>query len=317
MRNPRRGGRGRPFPRHESVNGDRGSRAREHLARARERDRRRLQNQSRQRRRGRGIALGRDPRRGLLRIASAGGALVLGLGLAALLGEPLLGWLGPDLASVDTIAIQGNAHLSVAQIAQATGVARGSELSRVDPAEVEQRLMAVPWIREARVLRLPPSTLLVRIREREAHAVLIDAGRGRGERLVDADGTPFAGGPVTGPLPRIVGGDALENGVAHPVLVTALDLLDDLETVGAGVLADPDGALALHLPFGDAPEGWVVKGAAEVVLGVDELDARFARLARLLDSSELETGNGGKAQRIDLRFADQAVLTPVKPETRS
>lgn len=316
MKFPTSDGRGRRSPRHPMSNRDRGSRAREHLARARERDRRRLQNRYRVRARARSLAGGRDPRRGLLRTGSAALALAFGVGLAALLGQPILNWLGPELGSVDTIAIQGNSQLSFVEVATATGVARGSELARVEPADVEARLMAVPWIRDARVLRLPPSTLLVRISEREPRAMLVATGRGRADRLVDADGTPFEGGAVSGRIPRIVGGDALANGVPHAVLVTALDLLDDLETVGAGALADPNGEIALHLPYGDAPEGWVVKGTAEVVLGVDDLDVRFARLARLLESNELGSGAATKAQRIDLRFADQAVLSPVKPDTR-
>ncbi len=316
MKIPSSGGRGRKPLRHELTNRDRGARAREHLARARERDRRRLKNRNRGRARARSLAGGRDPRRRLLKAASAGLALAVGLSLAALLGDPILRHLGPELGSVDTIAIQGNSQLSFVEVATATGIARGSELSRVEPALVEARLMAMPWIRDARVLRLPPSTLLVRISEREPHAVLVASEPGRAERLVDVDGTPFEGGRVSMPIPHIVGGDALENGVPHPVLVTALELLDDLETVGAGALADPNGAIALHLPYGDAPEGWVVKGAAEVVLGVDDLDLRFARLARLLESNELGSGAGTKAQRIDLRFAGQAVLTPAKPDTR-
>jgi cell division septal protein FtsQ len=316
MKSPKIGGRGRGFPHHETANRGRSSRAQEHLARARERDRRRLETRGRDRARSRIFGGNRAPRRGLLRAGSASLALALGLALAALLGEPVLGWLGPELGSVDTIAIQGNSRLTFVEVASATGVARGSELARVDAAVVEERLRAVPWIRDARVMRLPPSTLLVRISEREPRAILLGTGRGREVRLVDADGTPFAAGSASDPLPRIVGGDALENGVSHPVLATALDLLDDLETVGAGALADRNGEIALHLPYGDAPEGWVVKGAAEVVLGVDELDVRFARLARLLDANEIGPGNAKKMTRIDLRFADQAVLSPAKPDTR-
>ena len=261
MRNPHGGGRGRKFPRHETINGDRGSRAREHLARARERDRRRLQNQNRQRRRGRGAMVGRDPHRDLFRLGSAALALILGLGLAALLGERMLGWLGPELASVDTIAIQGNAHLSVVEIAQATGRRAAAASCRASIRPVERACWPIPWIREARVLRLPPSTLLVRVRDAKRRG---RAGR-RWTRTSESGSSmrtapPFAGRRHRRRLAaRIVGGDRRSRTASpHPRARSRHWTCSRISRpCGAGVLADPSGALALHLPYGDAPRaGW-------------------------------------------------------------
>ncbi|HEM45859.1 MAG TPA: FtsQ-type POTRA domain-containing protein, partial [Alphaproteobacteria bacterium] len=302
------GRRSRPgAARHEAANRERGARARAHLARARERERRRLAQRERERERSRHLRGGPDPRARIRRavlFAASGG---LGLALAGLLGEPLWGAIGPRFAAVETIAVQGHVVLPSAEIAAATGVSPGTALAGVDPSDVQARLSALPWVREARVLRLPPSTLLVRVREREPRAVLSAGDGSRPVRLVDAEGTAFESERIPEGLPLLVGGEALPSGAPHERLATALALLADLDTTGAGALADDHGRLALHLPRGDAPEGWVLRGAAEVVLGRDAGAERFDRLAELLRSGVLATQGGSGPLRIDLRFADQAV----------
>jgi cell division protein FtsQ len=302
--------RGRPgASRHEVANRERGTRARAHLARARERERRRLAQRERERERARHLRGAPDPRARIRRAALFAASGGLGLALAGLLGEPLWRSIGPRFAAVETIAIQGHVVLPSTEIAAATGVSPGAALSGVDPTRVQARLADLPWVREARVLRLPPSTLLVRVREREPRAVLSAGDASRPVRLVDAEGTAFESERIPEGLPILVGGEALPSGTPHQRLATALALLADLETAGAEALADDRGRLALHLPQGDAPEGWVLRGAAEVVLGRDAVAERFDRLAELLRSGVLATREGAGSLRIDLRFADQAVLS--------
>ena len=296
--------------RYEAARRDRGARARAHLARARERERRRRVRQERERDRARRLGGSPDPWPRVRRAGLVTLSVVAGMGLAALLGEPVLSWLGPKLAAVDTIAVQGQVRLSSVQIADATEVGRGTALANVDTATVEARLREEPWIEAADVLRLPPSTLLVRIREREPRALLIGPeGPGPG-RLVDAAGTPFAAQPIPSDLPVLVGGEALGSEESHPVLVQALEVIDGLSAAGADALATKDGRLTLHLPEGDAPEGWIVRGASEIWLGRSALSERLARLAELIESNRLEPRGG---LRIDLRFADQAVLRELEP----
>lgn len=302
--------------RHEVANRERGVRARAHLARVRERERRQLERRERERDRARRLQGAPDPRPRIRRAALFALSGAIGVALASLLGEPALRWLGPDFAAVETIAVQGQVRLSPEAVASATGVAPGTPLASVDPVDVQTRLRGVPWIRDAHVLRLPPSTLLVAVRERAPRAVLLPRTAGQPVRLVDAEGTPFASGPVADVLPRLVGGDELPSGTPDPLLATALELLEGLERAGAGSLADDQGQLALHLPVGDSPEGWVLRGAAEVVLGRDALEDRFGRLSELLRSSALATGGTEGPLRIDLRFADQAVLSQVGAHER-
>ncbi len=295
-------------PRHEAANRERGTRARAHLARARERERRRLAHRDRERERSRRLGGAPDPRPRIRRVAFVVVSLALGIGLAALQDGRGVGWLGPELGAVDTIAVQGQDRLTSGEIAAATGVARGSALASVDPAAVEARLSALPWIAEADVLRLPPATLLVRVREREPRALLVAQAADGNGRLVDETGAPFDSAPIADELPLLVGGGALASGERYEVLAEALELLAALDAAGIQSLADDQGRVALHLPESDSPEGWVVDGAARVVLGHDGLEGRLGRLAELLRSDVLAAREDNARLRIDLRFAQQAVL---------
>lgn len=303
-------GRGRSGSRlrHETSNDRRGARARAHLARQRQRELARRRGTERARLRAR-TGGGKAPG-GRLR-----GALAFALSLAAgvLLAAPLqslaASWLGDGLGRLESIAIQGGDHLSHDEIAEATGVAPGSALGGVDPADVERRLSDHPWIREARVMRLPPATLLVHIEERRARALLV--GR-EGTRFVDASGNPFAPAvdELAEGLPRLVGGDALEDGRAHETLREALELLERLPGLAEAGLA-PDGRIDLHLPGGNAPEGWRLHAPStgtRVVLGRGDLAGRFERLWQLLEDEETLRALQEGDDEIDLRFADQAVL---------
>ena len=98
-------------------------------------------------------------------------SLAAGIALAAPLEERLAGWAQDDLGPLEQMAIQGNSRLSFAEVASTTGIRRGTPLASIDPEAVRQRLAAEPWVREANVLRLPPSTLLVRVEERVPQAL--------------------------------------------------------------------------------------------------------------------------------------------------
>jgi cell division septal protein FtsQ len=305
-----RRGRGRGNSRYEVANRRRGERAREHLTRQRQRDLRRRKITERERERARS---GRsEPTLGP-RLKHAGLfilSLAAGLLLASPIQQTLTSWTGGGLSRLESIAIQGNDHLSFEHVALATGVAPGSVLSDVVPAEVEARLRADPWIREAQVVRLPPSTLLVRVLERRARAVLV------GEedlRLVDDSGNPFATASAeqAAGLPRIVGGRDLPSHTVHALLITGLDLVERMHAIGVLVLS-PEGRLDLHLPSGSEPEGWRVHAPDRdtwVVLGHEDPIERFERLVELLENEEVARSIEGGRRRIDLRFTGQAVLS--------
>ncbi|MCH2187330.1 FtsQ-type POTRA domain-containing protein, partial [Myxococcota bacterium] len=140
------------LPRHVTANRERGSRARSHLAKARGRERRQLARRSRERnrRRTRGAVL--EPTSSRRRGTWLFAALIFGLIAAWLNHDRIWTQWGPQLGPIESIAVQGQAHLSSAEIAEATGVVRGSPLAKVHSGAVEARLAALPWLERADVL---------------------------------------------------------------------------------------------------------------------------------------------------------------------
>ncbi|MDG2334186.1 MAG: FtsQ-type POTRA domain-containing protein [Myxococcota bacterium] len=236
----------------------------------------------------------------------------------ALLWPPLeerLGlWLNDDLAVLESMAIQGNRRLSFAEIAETTGIERGTPLATIDAPAIAARLTRKAWIREADVLRLPPSTLLIRVQEREPMAILVPLeASSRPARMVDASGHVFPATPSDPGLPRLIGGEGLASHHDHRVLVEALALFERLREPRFADLWVGEDPLAVHLPAQNDSEGWMLRGSVDVLLGRRDLTARIDRLAQLIRSDQILDALGGERVLIDLRFANQAVLRRGSP----
>ena len=75
-----------------------------------------------------------------------------------------------------TIQIEGNAHLSKAQVARVGELTSNVNVLWTLPGTIERRLERHPWIKEAYVSRTLPSAVIVVIRERHPVAVLPGSG---------------------------------------------------------------------------------------------------------------------------------------------
>lgn len=226
---------------------------------------------------------------------------VLRIGALVLTGSAGLGLLLSASwgmrATVRSVSVHGAHHLAAAEVALASGIARGAALATLDARAVSAALSRHPWIADARALVLPTGGVVVSIHEREPAAVLDGVA-------VDAEGVPFAPAPEAGleGLTQLTASAPFEPGRRHPELAEAIALARRLPArglpapleVGISAADDPEG-LWLRLP-GLAPR---------VVLGRDELDARLGELAELLESDLPELA---EAATLDLRFRDQAVL---------
>lgn len=214
---------------------------------------------------------------GIVAIASA----VLGLLLSA-------SWGGG--ATLAAISVRGAQHLSPEEVARASGVQPGASLAEVDADAAAARLAEHAWIREARALVLPTGRLVLDVTEYLPVAILDG-------HAVNAEGVAFAPvpeGELSG-LPRLSAppGVDLSGAVALARRLPELGLPAP-EEVGVSAEHDPAG-YSLRLP-GLAPL---------VLLGRDDLEAKLANLAELLEADRAELAT---ASRIDLRFRDQAVL---------
>jgi hypothetical protein len=216
-------------------------------------------------------------------------------------GRVVRGWVLARF-ELEAVAARGLSWLSPSDVARAAGLAPGQRLAEVDPASVEARLRAHPWIRDAQVQALPPGRLLVDVVERRPAAL---AAQGGSLWVVDEAGEAFAEGPA---------GLAEELPLLHVPAGAAPETCAALRREGLRVAA----RLAAHgLP--PAAEIWLGPGErgdgvalrlrgsqARVVLGTAPLEPRLAALARLLVQAPEEAR---AAARIDLRFADRAVLS--------
>jgi cell division protein FtsQ len=87
------------------------------------------------------------------------------------------------------VSVDGRNHVSEAQIAAALGVEPGVSIFAFDTAAARERLLKNGWVREARVMRLLPSTLVVELEERSPYAIWRDGGE---SAVIDAAGRVLA-----------------------------------------------------------------------------------------------------------------------------
>ena len=177
------------------------------------------------------LAVARARRRRLM--VRAGGALAGATMVWIVLWSPLL--------KVKNVVVDGGRHTSAGAVATAAGLTDGDNLLFVSPSRVADRTEELPWVESARVDRLLPNTIRVRVVERSPAMVVTTES---GAWLVDDTGHVLAPAEETGDLPAISGTDAgsMEPGdeIARPSLQAAVRALGSMpreleELVEAGV----------------------------------------------------------------------------------
>ncbi len=207
-------------------------------------------------------------------------------------------------ARLDALSVRGLRHVRPVEIAAAGGLEPGAAIAGRDAGTLAERVAGHAWIERARALALPGGRVLLAVVEREPAAVLA----GDTAWAVDEAGMPFApvGAAELPQLPRLHAPDPAP-GEPHADLAAAVALAQRLPALGlprpteVGIAADPDEGFSLRLA-GLRPR---------IVLGRDDLDARLADLATLLERARPELE---RAERVDLRFRDQAVLDVSPPQ---
>ncbi len=192
--------------------------------------------------------------------------------------------------AVTEIDVLGNEQRSRDALIAETGLALGVNVFTVDLDAVRAKLLADPWIAEATLARRLPGTILLRVTERRA-AALVALGD---TYLANADGVPFKvlelGDPVDLPVVTGVTAESLadDREGTERTIRRALDLAFEYEH---GPLArrapleevhvSPDGTFALvvghaapRLLLGGPPVRRKLEQATRVVA---ELDKRSAK----------------------------------------
>ncbi len=147
-------------------------------------------------------------------IIGAAALVVLSAGLAAwrhggfdAMGAALVAWTGKAGVAVREVLVVGRVETPADQILAALDVRKGSPLLAFSPEAARERLLALGWVREARVERRFPSVVYVHLEERHPAAIWQYDGQ---LALVDRSGVVIGADDVAryADLRVIVGPDA-------------------------------------------------------------------------------------------------------------
>ena len=212
--------------------------------------------------------------------------------LASAIGSGIDGRFGAAGFRLRTIEVQGASTLAAADIVKAAQIYRDQPLLGLNLDQLRKRVEAVGWVKEARVVRLLPDTLVVAVVERRQMAVWQHAGRqvvidDHGQPIPEADPARFA------TLPLVVG----EGGARHapeilPVIAQRPRLIGQMDAL---VRVDD--------------RRWDVrmKDGSLIQLPADGVENALMQLERLDQRSHiLELG----FDRIDLRNPDVVAVRP-------
>jgi cell division protein FtsQ len=190
------------------------------------------------------------------------------------------------------VEVQGASPMARADIARAAGVYQDQPLLGLDLAALRHQVEQVGWVKEARIVRLLPDTLVVVVAERHQLAVWQHAGR---QHVIDEHGQviPEADPGRFTTLPLVVGDGGAEHApeilpviAQRPKLMSRMDALVRVDD-RRWDLRMKDGSL-IQLP---------ASGEEQALMQLERLDQR---------SRILELG----FDRIDLRNPDVVAVRP-------
>jgi hypothetical protein len=199
--------------------------------------------------------------------------------------------------TVQEIMVNSDGRFSAAEVQAWSGLVQGRSLWRIDPAQVEARLLAQPWIETAQVRREFPQRVHVTVRTRRPLAII----QHDSVIYLDDTGTCFAGQEQSAvlDLPYITGLTGLSLGT--PTARTALTGVLHLLSL-ARLWQEP-----LSEVHWDPQQGYTVFLArlrVTIRLGWATTPEKFAQVGAVLATWPVE----GPAALFDARFADQIVV---------
>jgi cell division protein FtsQ len=190
------------------------------------------------------------------------------------------------------IHVEGASPIATAEIVRVAGVYKDQPLLGMNLEALRQRIETVGWVRQARVVRLLPDTLVVAVVQRrqlavwqhDGHQFLIDD---QGKVIPEADASRFA------TLPLVVGAGAAEHA---PEILPILAQRQRLMTAVEALVRVDDRRWDLRMKDGSLIQLPAV-GEEPALMRLDQLDRR---------SRILELG----FERIDLRNPDVVAVRP-------
>jgi len=214
-----------------------------------------------------------------------------------------LSFIRSDFFTLQEIEVRGNIHTAQDEILQAIGAVKGENIWRVSPSLLRGSVLGIPRVDTVEIHRLPPSSLLVEVVEKEAMA-LVPFGEYLLEisfegQIIGSTQTPqYYGLPLlTGVPPQDLNiGSYIIHGKHLSDLNHAVRALEKYGlTVSELNFADPANLLVITM---DGLVAWL--GDSEFVEKVDLLSQISAQMP-----SQIESGY------LDLRVKEAPVFSPL------
>lgn len=219
------------------------------------------------------------------------------------------------LFALDRVRIQGVEGEQADEVNSASDVDAGERLLSVDLRAVERRVAGLAWVRSVDVVRLPPSTVEVRVMPRAPVATVAVSS---GQWSVDGEGVVVAGGPAEGTVvvhaPDSVlppAGEVVSDAAVQAAIRVHVGLPPNLQAMVRGYEARSARGLELRLATEEAEEDGVVVvrfGDAE------RIDLKAQVILALLERARAQAALAGSGElgiaEIDVRAPDNPVLIP-------
>jgi cell division protein FtsQ len=215
--------------------------------------------------------------------------------IAAALQTGLDGRFGQAGFRLRKVQVQGASAMAMADIIKAAGVYKDEPLLGLDLDGLRKRVETVGWVKEARIVRLLPDTLVISVVERRQLAIWQHDGK---TAVIDEHGLviPEANPARFASLPLVVGTGGAE---AAPKILPLLAQRPKLTARMDALVRVDDRRWDLRLKDGSLIQLPAV-GEEEALMQLESLDAR----SRILDLG---------FERIDLRNPDVVAVRPREP----
>ena len=192
--------------------------------------------------------------------------------------------------AIDEIRVSGNHETSEIDVFDRVGLDGWTSLVGFDVADARQRIEALPWVESASVRKIYPSTLEVKIAEREPFAIWQHGSR---LTLIEKDGAEIA--PLAGSrfatLPLVTG-----QGAAAP----AADFV-------ARIAAHPELARRVRGYIRISERRWDLRLANGITVRLPER-GEDAAIADLIDLDRGQSLLSRDIATVDLRVADRMII---------
>ena len=223
-------------------------------------------------------------------------------------------WRGVSLLAsapalqVSRITVAGHERLSTGEVLALVEGLRGRNIIGIDLDDWQQRLLSSPWVEDATLRRVLPSTIEVTVRERRPIAI----GRmGSALYLIDAHGIvvdEYGPAHADFDLP-VVDGLAAPKGRDGLVDEARAALMARLI---AALAAQPDlGKRVSQIDVSDAHDAVVMLEGDRALLHVGEEDF-VERLQQYLELGDALRERVAEIDYVDLRFAERLYVRPAK-----